>query len=200
MDWLTTSTLLDRLRDFDDRAVWDRFMQRFRRPLLSFARKLSLPAELAEDTVQEILLAFIDGYRRNQYARDRGRLSHWLFGIAYRQIAGARRRLARNEARREVGVGAHSFWRELPDESEARQTWDEEWEASMIAACLRQVRAEVSPTTYSAFELVVCEERTADEAAARLGLTRGAVYVAKHRILKRLEALMKDYEELRPGQ
>jgi DNA-binding CsgD family transcriptional regulator len=55
----------------------------------------------------------------------------------------------------------------------------------------------VSESTYNAFYRIVRQGRTPDEAAAELGMSRNAVYVAKHRVLKRLEALMQEYESPR---
>ncbi|RJP37167.1 MAG: sigma-70 family RNA polymerase sigma factor [Phycisphaerales bacterium] len=200
MDWVTTSTILERLHDFDDRSVWETFSRRFRRPLIAFARKVGVPDGEVDDVVQEILLAFIDAFRRDQYDRQKGRLSHWLFGIAYRQIANARRKRAIEAGRKDPRGEKSSFWGGVPDEREAQATWDEEWEKSLIETCLRQARSEVSESTYRAFEMVVRQGRTPDEAAAELKMTRNAVYVAKHRVLKRLEELMKDYEDLLPDR
>ncbi len=197
MDWLTTSMMLDRLRDFDDRSVWGCFAKRFQLPLISFARKCGLSVDEADDVVQEILLAFADAYRQDRYDRAKGRLSHWLFGIAYRQIAYARRKRAQENARRDDWGGDSSFQAEIPDKRGAEQTWDAEWERSLIDTCLRQARAEVAEGTYRAFELVVRHGRTPDEAGAELGMSRNAVYVAKHRVLKRLEELAREYEQLR---
>ncbi len=196
MEWLTTSTILQRLHNFDDRTVWDNFARRFRKPLLAFARKIGIPGDEAEDVVQEILLAFAEAFRRDQYDPGKGRLSHWLFGIAYRQIANVRRKRAIEGARRDPRGEKTSFLGSVPAENDARATWDEEWEKSLIDTCLRQARAEVSESTYRAFEIVVRQGRTPDDAAAELNMTRNAIYVAKHRVLKRLEELMKDYEEL----
>jgi len=40
--WVTTSTLLQRLGEFDDRDVWGRFAERFQGPVLAFARRQGL--------------------------------------------------------------------------------------------------------------------------------------------------------------
>ncbi len=84
----------------------------------------------------------------------------------------------------------------MPDEREASQMWDTEWEKTVIERCLAQARREVSESTFRAFELVVREGCSADEASTAAGLSRNAVYVAKHRVLKRLGKLMKDYEDV----
>jgi RNA polymerase sigma-70 factor (ECF subfamily) len=195
MDWVTTSTILDRLRDFQNQSAWGQFAERFRTPLISFARKMGLTSADAEDAAQEILLTFAQKYRNGDYNPAKGRLSHWLFGIAYRQILGARRKLARQRVKAAAG-GDSSFWATLPDEDEAARQWDQEWEQALFRQCLQRVRGEVKSTTLRVFELLVLGKRPADEVAAELGMTRNAVFVAKHRVLSRLRALRSEWEDL----
>lgn len=193
MEWQTTTTILHRLRDYENREAWERLLERFRPPIIAFARRLGLSVADAEDAAQETLLAFAEGFRRGAYDPARGRLSRWLFGIAYRQALGQRRAAGRD------GPGADpSFWAELPDEASASGTWDEEWEQTVLSQCLDRVRCEVEPTTFRAFELVVLEERPPNVAADELGVPIKTVYNAKHRLLSRIRELRCEFEEFRP--
>src|SRR5215210_5478398 len=63
MAWLTTATVLQRLRDFENRDAWGAFAERFRQPVVSFARGMGLKGPDAEDVAQETLLAFAEAYR-----------------------------------------------------------------------------------------------------------------------------------------
>jgi len=67
MTWLTTATVLQKLHDFGNREAWDSFTERFRRPVVSFARGMGLKQADAEDVAQETLLAFAEAFRRGQY-------------------------------------------------------------------------------------------------------------------------------------
>lgn len=188
--WVTTSTLLRELREFGSDAAWRRFVRRFQRPVVAFARSLQLGPLDAEDVAQETLVAFADALRQGQYVRERGRLSHWLFGIARRQVQQHRKREARRSrilARDEASVDS------LPD-ARVRDLWSRSWDAFVTETCLSAARAEFSHETYRAFELVVVHERTPQEAAAALGVDVKAVYNAKHRVLKRVRALHEDLE------
>jgi RNA polymerase sigma-70 factor (ECF subfamily) len=192
MDWITTSTILQRLRDYDD-SVWQHFADRFRRPIVSFAQRYGFDRSEADDLAQDILIAFAEGYRKGAYDPTKGRLSSWLFGIAYRQIANRRRKRAVEAKKRDAR--GDTFLVELPADAEASRLWDAEWEKAVLENCLRQVRIEVNVNTYRAFELVVRQGRSADEAADELRVSRNAVYVAKHRVLKRLNELVMKFEE-----
>jgi RNA polymerase sigma-70 factor (ECF subfamily) len=191
MTWLTTATVLQNLRDFDNRDAWQSFADRFRAPVVSFARSMGLAPVDAEDVAQETLVAFAQAYKDGKYDPSKGRLSRFLFGIAYRQSLRARRSVGGPGNVVTPGSGVLS---QIPDEQTATGIWDTEWERTLLERCLQQVRAEVEPETFRAFELVVREEKTPDEAANTLNVTVKSVYNAKHRVLKRIRELRESFE------
>jgi len=194
-DWLTTSTLLHDLQDRDNGLAWERLVARFRAPLVGFARQIGLSQADAEDAAQETLAAFASAYQAGRYDRDKGRLSKWLFGIAYKQTLRLREQAARRGARTPIG-GATSLWQQVPDEGVATQVWDAEWEAAIWRQCLEHVRPEFEATTLHAFELAVRDQLPAAEAARRLDVPVKVIYNAKHRVLKRLRELRAEIEEI----
>ena len=54
----------------------------------------------------------------------------------------------------------------------------------------------MEPKTYRAFELVVFSKRDAAAVADELGMTRNAVFKAKHRIVRRIRELQASFETL----
>src|SRR3954452_4282077 len=124
MNWVTTATVLEKLRDFENRDAWSDFADRFRHPVVRFAQKMGLRPADAEDVAQETLLAFAEAFRKGNYDPAKGRLSQFLFGIAYRQSLRARSKGGRNP-----GVAVESaFWSQIADEQTASGIWDTEWE------------------------------------------------------------------------
>ncbi len=194
MEWLTTSTMLDDLRDFEHPTAWPRFAERFRPSIVRFSRKLGLSESDSEEVAQETLAAFLSAYRDGRYDRSKGRLSRWLFGIAYRQAQKARVDRARR-ARVEGSPEHTSFWDNAPDEESSVQLWDREWEQGLLEQCLHRVRQEVEPNTIRAFELVALADCVPAEVAQELGMTVKAVYHAKYRVLKRIRELRADLDD-----
>lgn len=192
-EWVTTSTILNDLRDYENHAAWERFVNRFRRPIFGFARGAGLADADADEVAQEALLAFAQTYRDGGYDPSKGRLSAWLFGILYNHIRRHRQKAAR-QAARAASIEHSTFWRELPDETSARTEWDREWEQAIWAECVERVRSEFEPVTLAAFELVVRDELSTTEAAEKLGVPVKTVYNAKHRVLKRIRELRADLE------
>jgi len=192
MTWITTATVLQQLRDFENRDAWESFAERFHRPVVSFAKGMGLKQADAEDAAQETLLAFAEAYRRGQYDPAKGRLSRFLFGIAYRQALKTRRVAGAGLlAGANVESGVLS---QVPDEQAATGIWDTELERSLLDRCLSQVQREFEPQTFQAFDLVVRNEQSADDVAKQLGVPIKSVYNAKHRILKRIRELRADFD------
>lgn len=193
MDWVTTSTILQGLRDFANEDAWSRLVGRFRAPIEAFGLGLGLHPSEAEDLAQTVLGEFARAIREGRYERSRGRLSSYLFGIAHRQA------LKMLRERPEGGVEAASRAAEDPA---ASMLWDEHWEHAVIRQCLDRVRAEVDAKAFSAFELVVQRGVSASAAATELGEPVKFVYNAKHRVLSRLRELRTEVEELQdePGR
>ncbi len=162
MEWLTTTDLLEQLADGDD-AAWSRFSDRYRPPLLAFARRLGVPEAEAEDVAQDSLVAFLDAWRRGRYERGRGRLGSFLFGLARYQVRNHHRQAARGNRQ---GAADTAFWRDLPDEASLRSTWDLSWKRALFQRCLERVRRELQPNTVRAFELCVLERRTPAQASS----------------------------------
>lgn len=195
VEWLTTSTILQGLRDYNNQSAWQRLTERFQRPIVAFVRRMGLSPADADDVAQETLIAFVQALRSGQYDRGAGRLSRYLFGIAYRQALGARRAIARRAAAAGSSGDARPL-SQIEDEQTAATSWDQEWEQTLLQQCIEQVGREVEPVTLKAFELVVREERSPAEAAALLGVPIKLVYNAKHRVLKRIRELRQQLEDV----
>lgn len=180
----TNTFLITGLKDGGNDRVWGEFCARYRPVLVSFAQRLGLLRDDAEDAAQEALIAFAEGCRQGEYDPGRGRLRTWLFGIARHKVMNLRRL----EGRRHI---AHPEDRtrildSAPDEASMSATWEAEWRRAIIEVCLQEVRRIFEPATVRAFELFVLQEWPAERVAAELGISRNAVFKAKHRVLTRM--------------
>lgn len=194
MHWVTTTLVLEKLKNADEEA-WNLFVGRFRRPVVKFAHDLGLAPHEAEDAAQEVLAQFVTAYREGRYDRNQGRLHSWLFGIAHKTVLNRRRTLAREQRRSPAGQRT-AFWDAIPGEEEARQSWDKSWQQAVLDHCMTQVRAELEPKTVQAFELFAMDGRPASDVAAELEMSSNAVFLAKHRVLKRIRELRDQIDDV----
>lgn len=196
MEWVTTSTIIRDLRDLSNQTAWHSFVDRFHGPIVGFVAGMGFPPEDAGDVAQESLTAFAESLRAGRYDREKGRLSSWLFGIAYRQALRHRQKTGRRERLIARGEAAERAVEAVPDEKSAGDLWNTLWERFVIQECFRQVRKEFRPASVRAFELIARDGHDAREAAEIVGTTVRAVYNAKHRILTRMRELRAELEKL----
>jgi RNA polymerase sigma factor (sigma-70 family) len=177
--------ILQGIREPDNSRAWGQFSDRYEPMLLAFARRSGFREEDARDIVQETLLVFVEAFRAGKYDRDRGRLRSWLQGIAFNKIREARRRLAKREVQAPDGTEGTDFMHRVADEQELTDIFDQEWERSVLAECLRQVRQQVEPHTFEAFELYAMQGWPVQKVAEHLGINPDAVYVFGEAIRRR---------------
>lgn len=190
---VTSTTLLEGLRDADNHTVWRQWVERYRPLAVGYARRVGVPEAEAEDVAQTALLEFARAYREGKYDRERGRLRAWLFGIVHNQVRAWRRRLP-PERPADATAGAELL-AAVPDGTDPEALWEEEWRRAVLRHCLEAIRREVRPETARAFELFALQGLPAAEVALRLGTTPNAVFVAKRRILGRMRELLPLVED-----
>ncbi|MCA9297832.1 MAG: sigma-70 family RNA polymerase sigma factor, partial [Phycisphaerales bacterium] len=176
---VTTTLLLERLRDpLDDRA-WSDFDARFRGVVLAAAARLGLSRTDAEDVTQETMLQAFRDYQAGRYDRARGRLSSWLIAIAHHRITDLQRR------RRPAGDPAA---RSIPDEAEVAEAFDLALERVIFEEAWTRVQKTTGARDEAlrAFELTAVRGVPIPEAARQTGLTVDQVYVARNRVSARL--------------
>lgn len=188
---MTTSHLLDGLKDPHNQAVWHAYVGRYRPLVIQYGIRLGLSPTDAEDAAQLSLIEFCTSYQADKYDRTRGRLRDWLFGIARNQVLNYRRRqVTRGPKLIGDGSSGTDFFQAIPDEDSMAKVWEEEWRQAVMQQCLATVRAEVEPRTFEAFELFALQGLPAEDVAAKLGITANAVFGAKRRILRRIRELL----------
>lgn len=192
----TNTRLLDGLRDPENRAIWHDFVERYRPMIVRFAQRQGLGETDAQDVAQQTLIAFCSAYQRGKYDREQGRLRFWLFGIARNQI-----RNSRKSKRREYQAGEASsetgLLNQVADsDADMERAWEEEWRQAVLSQCLAEVRREFDPKSVEAFELFAWKGMPASEVAELLDVTPNAVFIAKHRIMRRIKELLPEMERV----
>ncbi len=194
--WVTTTQVLQALRTSDDNAVWEMFHSHFYPVIFNFGRKMGLPEHDAEDTAQETMMAFLKAYRKGGYDREKGRLSHWLFGVAKKVIMNRRKKMPPERQISDKTTGT-SFWNMLEDEQNAlvQVTWEGEWRQMVLRKCLDRAKEECGDKVFQAFELYALSQLPIEEVCKRLKMSRNAIYIAKTRVLTRLRKLERQFDE-----
>ncbi len=176
----TPISLLERLRNPTEPAAWRRFAELYTPLLYYWARRLGLQEADAADLVQDVFVRLAQ--KLPEFAHDRkNRFRSWLHTVLLNQWrTNCRRREVRAAGGSEDGLADVA----VADETAAVE--EAEYGHYLARRALRLMQAQFQPTTWKACWEQVVEGRPAAEVAAELGISEGAAYVAKCRVLRRL--------------
>jgi RNA polymerase sigma-70 factor (ECF subfamily) len=182
---ITRQSLLIRARAGEEGA-WRDLSVLYRPLIVGWLRRQSVPDGDLDDLVQEIFVAVVRGLPSFSHSGRQGAFRSWLRTIATNyscdywkspaQRAAARGDAAANEAIKLL---------EDPD-SRLSRYWDDEHDRYVLRCLLEMMELEFEPATVKAFRRVALEGASGAEAAEELGVSVGAVYAARSRVLRRL--------------
>lgn len=189
----TRPSLLLRVRDPRNDQAWEEFLEIYEPLVYRLARQKRFQDADARELTQEVFLAVARAVDRFSPDRSRGSFRGWLFRIA--------RNLMINFLEREGRCfhGTGDTWMNQALEEEPAPdaapsgVFDGEYRHQAFQWAAGRVREEVQENTWRAFWLTSVEGQEVSQAAKSLGLSPGAVYVARSRVLARLR---KKVEEL----
>jgi RNA polymerase sigma-70 factor (ECF subfamily) len=175
----TSTSLLERLRGPAEPGAWARFVDLYTPLLFYWARRLGCRDDDAADLVQDVLTWLVLKLPEFRYDRRRS-FRAWLRTVTHNVW---RNRLRRPAPPRQADPAALDDLAG-PDPADALQ--DAEYLQWLVGRALELMRREFQPTTWKACWEYVVVGRPAAEVAAELGVSVGAVYMAKSRVLSRL--------------
>jgi RNA polymerase sigma factor (sigma-70 family) len=190
----TRPSLLLRLRDPQDEEAWRQFVDLYAPLVYGYARKQGLQDADAADLSQEVLSAVVGGIGRLEYDAARGAFRNWLFTIARRKLANWQAAF-RNRIRGSGDAVTHQLLDQCPVSEDIESHWESEWQRRLLAWACDNVRRDVSDLTWQAFWKTAIDGKPGKEVAVELGLSVGAVYLARKRVLARLKERIQSAQE-----
>ena len=189
----THLSLMVRIRDARDDEAWRRFVAAYGPVVFGFATRKGLQEADAADLTQDVLQAVARAAPGWTYDRQRGTFRGWLYTVARNKL----RDFLAERRRRPGGEGdANDLLEGRPAPAEEEQTiWEQEYDRQLFVRAAETVRPEFTEATWRAFWQVAVEGRSRAAVAAELGMTLGAVYIAKSRVLKRLKEQTRRLQE-----
>jgi RNA polymerase sigma factor (sigma-70 family) len=186
MEPTTRHSLVLRLRNLDDEAAWAEFVQLYEPLVYRLARRKGLQEADAYDLCQEVFRAVAGAIGRWDPDPGKGRFRAWLFRIARNLLVNFLVRQRHQVA----GSGRTSIQEMLEarpaDDAQAEAEFAIEFRRRAFRWVAQRVQGEFTESTWQAFWQTGVEGRPVAVVAAELGLSAGAVYVARSRVLARL--------------
>lgn len=185
----TPGSLILRLRDNRDEIAWKTFVELYTPLIYGLARREGLQEADAADLAQEVLNEVMRSIQGFELDHSKGRFRDWL-GVIIRRRIWVFRKKSRGLSL--INTAALSG---IDDEGSTDPGWDAEFYRYVLDKALERIQAEFEPNTWRAFVCTWINDESPTPVAQSLGMSVSAVYMAKSRVLKRLEAEILEIAE-----
>lgn len=180
----TRFSLIEKIKDPRDAEAWSEFAEIYYPLVFGICRKKGLQHADATDIAQEVLgrvANAVGSYRHDQPgATFRG----WLYRITRNLTVDFFRRQGKDPlAKATPQFNLHEIQEPSLEES---KEFHFAFRRHLFNVVAKVVQNQVQPKTWSAFWKTEVEQMDVDEASEALSMTRGAIYVARSRVIAKI--------------
>ena len=191
----TRPSLLERIRDPSDTVAWQDFVTLYAPLIYAYGRRRGLQDADAADVSQAVFQSIAQAISGFRYDATRGRFRSWLFTVTRNQVS----KMLLKKAQLPIsGDKEHARFEEQIDSATERERWDREHEQHLFHWAAAKARDEFQEKTWLAFRMVAVDGKSVAETSESLGMTPGAIYIAKSRVTSRLRQMIQSVEEMEP--
>ncbi len=191
----TRASLLLRLGDSRDYEAWQEFVSLYEPVIYRLLRRHGLQDADARELMQELLLAVSQNVDHWDPDQGRGSFRGWLSRVARNLVIN----WLKHSHRKMQGSGDtkwQMFFDQVPTGELAETAeFDREVRRALFRRAGERVRNEVGETTWQAFWETGINGMSPLAASGKLGMSAGAVRVAKCRVLARLRTAVGELEK-----
>lgn len=196
----TRSSLLEAVKDPEDRAAWGRFFEQYAGFVYRIASR-RLPPEDAEEVTMTVLAEVAAKGEAGFHDPAKGKFRSWLSACTWYRVRDVWRKRRLEEARfvqagsldgSSVQALGEAALAEAPDEFAAMA--DEEWRGVVREHALALTKGRVAARAFEIFHALVIEEWPMERVMATWQARRDAVYQAKRRVGRVYAAALKEAE------
>ena len=188
----TRNSLILRLRDREDVQSWREFVAIYQPVIYRVARHRGMQDADAHELVQRVLMAVARAVDRFQPDTDRAKFRTWLYRITHNEFC---KELASSRHRGSGDSSVREMLESIPSsEDESSDELSLEYRRSVFRWAADEVRPGFKTTTWHAFWRTSVNGESTTDVAKDLGMTQGAVYVARSRVMAKLQHAVQKLE------
>ena len=189
----TRPSLLVRIKDLEDKVAWNEFIDIYAPLVHAYLRKRGLQDADAADLTQDVMQTVARQADKFRYDPSQGSFRGWLLTVTLNRL----RDFADRNQRRAKGSGktaVQQVLQELPDRA-AEDLWNQQHQQRLFQWAAEKAKVDFREATWRAFWLNAVDQKPAKEVAAELGMSVGAVHIAKSRGLARIREIVQSIED-----
>lgn len=154
--------------------------------LYRFVRGRGLQDADAADLVQDVMRSVGASISRLDYDKQKGGFRAWLFTITRNKLYSFFERRAKVGQARGDTEQLEQLNNTPSDDAPLSERWEMEHQRQIAARAMEKIKTTADPKTWSAFYLTAVQGISAKDVGEQLGMSGGAVYVARSRITAKL--------------
>jgi len=181
------------LRTREDALAWEEFTQIYQPLIFRIAVSRGLQPADANDVTQEVMSRVAKSIRLFDPDPAKGSFRGWLSRITRNLVI----EFMRNKNRLPKTSDDTAVYRLIqskPDPGSESQLFDIEYERQLFAWAAEKVESKFEPKTWQAFWQTAVENKPVNEVASQLKISRGAIYIARSRVIAALKTVVERTE------
>ncbi len=163
-------------------SAWRRFVELYTPLLFGWARGIGLSREDAADLSQDVFSIVSRKIASWQYDPQRS-FRGWLRTIALNRY----REIVRRKRIRTVSA-SEELLQQFPDERDAGQSWDRDYQCRLLASAMESVQPAFEPQLWQALTQLLAGDKSASVIANKTGISVWTLYSAQSRLLAKLRS------------
>ena len=188
MAFTTSKSLLSRIKAGDELG-WEQFHEAYSPLIRLRGGDLGLGGADLDDLAQNVVLSVFEGRSVFRYDPAKGRFRDYLRRIISNKAVD----IIRRKAAGPVELDPEAVIADERDDLKGK--WDEEWREHVLRQSLDELRRQVEPATFQAFDLYAVKGLPGRRVAEILGVSEESVYTTKNRCMARLKLIVKELED-----
>lgn len=174
------------LSDWNNSESWNAFFTQFNEYLKSLAHSYKLPSQDVDDVVQEVFVSMANYFRENKFDSNKGNIYSWVTTFAkWRMVDIIRRNQRQNK---HVTTGDDLLMEMQPDENQDLDAkYENKYQKTLFIQALKNLGKSNKNKDYLIFCDMHFNHLDSEEIIKKYKITRGTIYIAKHRMIKRIK-------------
>ncbi len=184
--YLTSLTLLNKLRDSQNEDAWDEFVRIYRPYLYTIIRQMNVPRDDIEELMQQIFVKLWEKLPENIYDPDRAKFRTWLARITRNHVINyVNSRLRRSAYMQKLADQETIGERINRSLAQFDAIAEREWKVYLSNLALEKISEQFSGKAIEVFRMSL-KGMDAKTISAEMNLKESTIYVMRKRVKDRL--------------